>query len=174
MFGGIPFFISKIIMEKKDPFCVRQTGSFIRKMSFTNTQFNTKPTLIKRSGRKILGLYPAEKLARKMTQANHVLHRPAGLTIDAGAYNLYIASNLDWKVVFEINDGRSYWISVPEFNQHKLWIDRGQGPQYVIQFKYLHLDGDSGASIDYGSACPPIKLDKPRSSQLSLFGGEIW
>jgi hypothetical protein len=143
-------------------------------MIITNTNFSTKPKFVRRQGRKILGFYPEEKLARKMTQANHILQRPPGLTIDAGAYDLHIASNLDWKVIFEIDDGRSYWITVPEFNQHKLWIDRGQGPQYVIQFKHLHRDGDSGSSIDYGSTNPPIKPDKPRSSQLSLFGGETW
>ena len=151
-----------------------ERGLLNKKMQLIKDNFTTKPTFVKRDNRKILGLYPKEKLARKMTQANHVLQRPHGLTTDAGAYDLYIANNLDWKVIFEIDDGRSYWITVPEFNQHKLWIDRGQGPQYVIQFKYLHRDGDSVSSIDYSSACPPIKLDKPRSSQLSLFGGEIW
>jgi len=141
-------------------------------MQLTKSYFNTKPEFVRRQGRKILGLYLEEKLARKMTQTNHVLKRPPGLTIDAGAYDLHIASNLDWKVIFDIDDGRRYWITVPKFNQHKLWIDRGQGPQYVIQFKHLHREGDSGSSIDYGSANPPIKLDKPRSSQLSLFGGD--
>jgi hypothetical protein len=141
-------------------------------MQLLNSYFSTKPEFVRRQGRKILGLYPKEKLARKMTLSNHVLRRPPGLTIDAGAYNLHIANNLDWKVIFEIDDGRSYWITVPEFNQHKQWIDRGQGPQYVIQFKYLHRDGDNGSSIDYSSACPTINMEKPRSSQLSLFGGK--
>ncbi len=140
-------------------------------MKLSNSYFATNAILVKRNNHKILGLYPEEKLARKMTQAKHVLQRPPGLTIDAETYNQHLADKDDWRIIFEIDDGRGYWITVPEFNQRKRWINRGQGPQYVIEFKYLHHDGDTGPFTPFGgtsSAMPPVK---PKSPQLSLFGG---
>ena len=135
-----------------------------------NCNFTTNPTFVKRDNRKILGLYPEEKLARKMTQAKHVLHRPPGLTIDAETYNLHLADKDDWRIIFEIDDGRRYWITVPEFNLHKQWISRGQGPQWVIQFKHLHRDDDSGPFTSSCSGGTPFMADKPKAPQLSLWG----
>ena len=149
---------------------MRQTGSFDKEMYLTKDNFNTKATLIKRNGRKILGLYPIEKLARKMTQAKHVLQRPPGLTIDAATYDQHLAVKDDWTIVFEIDDGRLYWISVPEFNQHKLWISRGRGPQWVIQFKYLHRDGEDGTFTHSSCIRNSMTPDKPKAPQLSLWG----
>jgi len=138
-----------------------------------NAYFTTPVTFVKMGGRKILGLYPEEKLARKMTQAKHVLKRPPGLTIDAKAYDQHLADKDDWKIIFEIDDGRRYWITVPEFNEHKKWISRGRGDQYVSQFKYLHRDGDDGIETSSYRPPAPVKPSNLESLQLSLFGGAV-
>ena len=138
-------------------------------MLLTKDNFTTKPTFVKRNNRKILGLYHDEKLARKITQAKHILQRPPGLTIDAETYDLNLANKDGWTVIFEIDDGRRYWITVPEFDLHKQWINRGQGPQWVIEFKYLHRDDNSGPFTPSGNISKTIMPDKPKSPQLSLF-----
>jgi hypothetical protein len=142
-------------------------------MLLTDTYFNTNPILIKRQGRKILGLYPAEKLARKMTKASHVLRVPRpGLSIDAETYNLHLADKDDWHIIFEIDDGRRFWITVPEFNQRKHYIDRGQGKQVVIDLIDLHRDDDDGSSCVSLKDATPAPVKSSKSQQLSLFGGE--
>jgi len=140
-----------------------------------DVDFTTKPTIIKRNNRKILGLYPEEKLARKMTKANHVLRVPRpGLSIDAETYNLHLADKDDWRIIFEIDDGRRFWTNVPEFIQRKHYIDRGQGKQVVIDLVDLHRDDDSGPFTPSGSTCNPMPPEKPKAPQLSLFGGDAW
>jgi hypothetical protein len=156
---------------KKAPSVSGSTGSFAKKMMITNTQFSTPATLVKRNRITILGLYTEEKLARKMTKSHHILQRPPGLTIDAEAYNQHLADKDDWTIIFEIDDGRRFWVTVPEFNLHKRWISRGQGDQYVIQFKYLHRDDDTSAAILSSGTGNPAQPDKPKYLQLSLFGG---
>jgi hypothetical protein len=147
------------------------TGSFVETMILTENYFITKPTFIKRNNRKILGLYPVEKLARKMTKSKHILQRPPGLTIDAETYDLHLSDKADWTIIFEIDDGSHYWITVPEFNLHKQWINRGQGSQYVIQFKYLHRD-DVGKDAIISGIPESMKAIQPQNLQLSMFGGE--
>ena len=137
--------------------------------------FNTKSQLIKRKGHTILGLYHAEKLARKMTQAKHVLRLPrAGLTIDAETYERELANKIDWRIIFEIDDGRRFSITVPEFNQRKHYIDRGQGKQVVIDLVDLHRDDDNGPFTSSGCINNLMPPSKPKAPQLSLFGGESW
>lgn len=135
--------------------------------------FITKPTLVKRNGVTILGLYPDEKLARKMTKANHVLRVPrAGLTIDAETYEKELSNKYDWSVIFEIDDGRHFCITVPEFNQRKHYIDRGQGKQVVVDLVDLHHDVDCRpltTASNYNNFSQPAK---PPSPQLCLFGGD--
>ena len=136
--------------------------------------FNTNPQFVKRNGVTILGLYANEKLARKMIKDYQVLRRPPGLTIDAEAYDANVAGKTDWSIVFDISDGRRYFITVPEFDRHKRFIDRGQGLQWLIEFKYLHRDGDDGPFTSFGSTCIAAKPDKPKAPQLTLFGGDSW
>ena len=135
-----------------------------------DVDFNTKPEFVRRQGRKILGPYPEEKLARKMVQAGHVIRIPEpSYTIDAETYDHELASRLDWNIIFDIDDGRRYWIAVPEFNQRKVFLDRGRGPQWRIAIKYLHRDDDSGPFTYSGTSnlMPPAK---PKAPQLSLWG----
>jgi hypothetical protein len=124
---------------------------------------------VKRNRHTILGLYPEEKLARKMTKSYQVLRRPPGLTVDADAYDTNVAGKADWTVVFEISDGCRYWIPVPEFERNKKFIDRGQGLQYCIEFKYLHRDGQLDNAFNDNLLNRPAK---PQSPQLAFnFGG---
>jgi hypothetical protein len=136
---------------------------------FAEFHFNTKPQFVKRKGVTILGLYSTEKLARKMTKSNQVLRRPPGLTIDAEAYGTNVAGKADWYMVFDISDGRRYWITVPEFDLNKKLIDRGQGQQWVIEFRYLHRDDEDIDDLDI-----PVIGGKSKSPQLSFsFGGNV-
>ncbi|MGA2367896.1 MAG: hypothetical protein ABSF74_04930 [Dehalococcoidia bacterium] len=131
--------------------------------------FNTKPQFIKRNRHTILGIYPKEKLARKMTKSHQVLRRPPGLTIDAEAYDANVVGKVDWTIIFDISDGRRFWIAVPEFDRYKRFIDRGQGPQLLIEFKYLHRDNE----LNDANITNPVNLpDKPETPQLAFnFGG---
>jgi len=131
--------------------------------------FNTTPQLFKRNRHTILGVYPEEKLVRKMTKDSQVLRRPPGLTIDAEAYDANAAGKVDWSIVFDVADGRRYWITVLEFDRHKKFIDRGQGPQWLIEFKYLRRDGDSDHPFNDDVYDPTVE---PKTPQLAFnFGG---
>ena len=139
-------------------------------------KFTTKPQLIKRNGRKILGIYPQEKLARKITQVKHVVRVPQpSLTIDAVTYDRELANKLDWCIIFEIDDGRQYWITIPEFNQYKKFLDRGQGAQWRIEINRLHCDGDdAGRFTNTSYTNTPVKSpEKPKTPQLGFNLGGI-
>jgi len=139
--------------------------------------FTTKPILIKRNNRKILGLYPEEKLVRKMVKAGHVVRIPEpSFTIDAETYDREVSANLDWCIVFNVDDGRRYIISVPHFNQHKVFMNRGRGDQWRIPLKRLTridgwTNGGSGGATDPAPLTP--KPSKSSVQQISLFGGEL-
>jgi len=131
--------------------------------------FNTKPQFVKRNNVTILGLYTEEKLARKMTKSYQVLRRPPGLTIDACAYDANVAGKDDWTIVFDISDSRRFWIPVTDFERYRKPIDRGQGQQYVIEFKYLHRDNELNDANITNPINPP---DRPKTPQLAFnFGG---
>jgi hypothetical protein len=131
----------------------------------TEFKFTTKPEFVKRNGVTILGLYPDEGLVRKMIKSHHVLRRPPGLTIDASAYASHVEGKTDWTIVFDISDGRRFWITVPEFDRHRKWINRGQGEQHCIEFKYLHRGGDLGLPFNDNL---PNQSAKRKGSQLQF------
>jgi len=144
---------------------------------WVSTYFTTSPQLIKRNRVTILGLYPEEKLVRKMVKAGHVVRIPEpSFTIDAETYDREVSVNLEWRIIFCVDDGRRYLISVPDFNQYKSYMNRGRGDQWRIPLKRLtRIDGwaNSGSG---GATDPATSTTKPSKSsvlQLSMFGGEL-
>jgi len=111
-------------------------------------------------------------------KAGHVVRIPEpSFTIDAETYDREVSSNLDWCIVFDVDDGRRYIISVPHFNQHKVFMNRGRGDQWRIPLKRLtRIDGwvnsGSGGAIDPVPSTP--NPSKSSVLQISMFGGESW
>lgn len=107
-----------------------------------------------------------------MTKSTQTLRKPAGLTIDKTLYD-QLRGQADY-VYFEISDGRNYYIETALLDQIVTIINRGQGVQLAIRYKYLHHLNENGNDEDDRHTYDTLKSPySPKTPQLAFNFGDL-
>jgi hypothetical protein len=105
-----------------------------------------------RAGRAI-GRLIGREYHKMVSRPDQILRSPPGFGFDVWAMDFYVLPRVDEIVVADRVNGRVYRSSAENFKLHRMQINRGAGPQYVLPLVYWRTDEDTGA--------PPARLSAP-------------
>ena len=93
-----------------------------------------------RSGRTI-GRLIGRQYYKLITRPDQILRSPPGFGFDVWAMDFYVLPRVDLLVVEDKVHGRVYRSSAQNFVEHRMEINRGAGPQYVLPLAYWETEG---------------------------------
>lgn len=88
-----------------------------------------------RAGRAI-GRLIGRQYHKLVTRPDQILRSPPGFGFDVWAMDFYVLPRVDQLVVEDKVNRRIYRCSAETFQQHRIQINRGAGPQYVLPLGY--------------------------------------
>lgn len=88
-----------------------------------------------RAGRAI-GRLIGRQYHKLITRPDQILRSPPGFGFDVWAMDFYVLPRVDELVVEDKVNARIYRCSAQTFQQHRIQINRGAGPQYVLPLGY--------------------------------------
>ena len=92
-----------------------------------------------RAGRTI-GRLIGRQYHKLVSRPDQILRSPPGFGFDIWAMDFFVLPRVDEIVVEDRVNGRVYRSSAENFKQHRIEINRGAGPQYVLPLAYWHAD----------------------------------
>ena len=104
-----------------------------------------------RAGRAI-GRLIGREYHKIVSRPDQVLRSPPGFGFDVWAMDFYVLPRVDEIVVEDRVNGRVYRSSAENFKLHRMQINRGAGPQYVLPLVYWRADGNNTASPSRAAA----------------------
>jgi hypothetical protein len=91
-----------------------------------------------RAGRAI-GRLIGREYHKLVSRADQILRSPPGFGFDVWAMDFFVLPRVDELVVEDRVNGRVYRSSTENFKQHRIQINRGAGPQYVLPLAYWRV-----------------------------------
>jgi hypothetical protein len=113
-----------------------------------------------RAGRAI-GRLIGRQYHKLVTRADQILRSPPGFGFDVWAMDFYVLPRVDEIVVEDRVNKRIYRSTAANFIEHRIQINRGAGPQYVLPLTYWQTDGDGRTS----TTARPTTAPEPTSPQ---------
>jgi hypothetical protein len=124
-----------------------------------------------RAGRAI-GRLIGREYHKMVSRPDQILRSPPGFGFDVWAMDFYVLPRVDELVVEDRVNGRVYRSSAENFKQHRLQINRGAGPQYVLPLVYWRID-EADTSTPRRVAAPAIPAVPPPSSDTPTNQGRL-
>ena len=119
-----------------------------------------------RAGRAI-GRLIGREYQKLVSRPDQILRSPPGFGFDIWAMDFYVLPRVDTIVVEDRVNGRTYRSSAENFRQHRLQINRGAGPQYVLPLVYWEAEEDE-KSRRKAQPTPPIPAEPAGPQQRRL------
>lgn len=94
-----------------------------------------------RAGRAI-GRLLGRQYHKLVTRPDQILRSPPGFGFDVWAMDFYVLPRVDEIVVEDRVNKRLYRSTAANFVEHRIQINRGAGPQYVLPLAYWQCDGE--------------------------------
>ena len=107
-----------------------------------------------RAGRAI-GRLIGREYHKLVSRPDQILRSPPGFGFDIWAMDFYVLPRVDAIVVEDRVNGRTYRSSAENFRQHRLEINRGAGPQYVLPLAYWEAEEAAAPRRKLRPAPPP-------------------
>jgi hypothetical protein len=98
-----------------------------------------------RAGRAI-GRLIGRQYHKLITRSDQILRSPPGFGFDVWAMDFYVLPRVDEIVVEDRVNKRVYRSTAANFIEHRIQINRGAGPQYVLPLSYWLSDEESKPS----------------------------
>jgi hypothetical protein len=108
-----------------------------------------------RAGRAI-GRLIGRQYHKLISRPDQILRSPPGFGFDVWAMDLYVLPRVDELIVEDRVNGRVYTSTAENFRQHRLQINRGAGPQYVLPLSYWQAEETAPARRPRPAA-PPVQ-----------------
>jgi hypothetical protein len=99
-----------------------------------------------RAGRAI-GRLVGRQYHKLVTRPDQILRSPPGFGFDVWAMDFYVLPRVDEVVVEDRVNKRVYRSSAANFIEHRIQINRGAGPQYVLPLSYWQTDDAGKLSV---------------------------
>ena len=96
-----------------------------------------------RAGRTI-GRLIGRQYHKLVSRPDQVLRSPPGFGFDCWAMDFYVLPRVDELIVEDRVNGRVYRSTAENFVQHRIQINRGAGPQYVLPVAYWEVVQERG------------------------------
>jgi len=106
-----------------------------------------------RAGRTI-GRLIGRQYHKLVTRPDQILRSPPGFGFDVWAMDFYVLPRVDELIVEDKVNRRVYRSSAENFQQHRIEINRGAGPQYVLPLAYWEVVGQGGPPRAAAPASP--------------------
>jgi len=94
-----------------------------------------------RAGRAI-GRLIGRQYHKLVTRPDQILRSPPGFGFDVWAMDFYVLPRVDEIIVEDRVNRRLYRSTAINFVEHRIQINRGAGPQYVLPLAYWQCDQD--------------------------------
>lgn len=107
-----------------------------------------------RSGRAI-GRLIGREYHKLVSRPDQILRSPPGFGFDVWAMDFYVLPRVDELVVEDRVNGRIYRSTTENFKRHRLEINRGAGPQYVLPLAYWRTEEDDAPRRRPPQPAPP-------------------
>jgi hypothetical protein len=120
-----------------------------------------------RAGRAI-GRLIGREYHKMVSRPDQILRSPPGFGFDVWAMDFYVLPRVDEIVVEDRVNGRVYRSSAENFKQHRMQINRGAGPQYVLPLVYWRADESAPAPRQAAAPATP-----PASAPASASQGRL-
>ena len=119
-----------------------------------------------RAGRAI-GRLIGREYHKLVSRPDQILRSPPGFGFDIWAMDFYVLPRVDTIVVEDRVNGRTYRSSAENFRRHRLQINRGAGPQYVLPLVYWQTEEDGRMHrLSRPAPAPPGEPAGPRQRRL--------
>lgn len=109
-----------------------------------------------RAGRTI-GRLIGRQYHKLVSRPDQILRSPPGFGFDVWAMDFYVLPRVDELVVEDKVNRRVYRSTAENFRKHRIEINRGAGPQYVLPLAYWEVVGPKGEAH---VAVPPMSLSQ--------------
>jgi hypothetical protein len=106
-----------------------------------------------RAGRTI-GRLLGRQYHKLVSRPDQILRSPPGFGFDVWAMDFYVLPRVDELIVEDKVNRRVYRSTAENFQQHRIEINRGAGPQYVLPLAYWEVVGSSKPAPGPGSEPP--------------------
>ena len=97
-----------------------------------------------RAGRTI-GRLIGRQYHKLVSRPDQVLRSPPGFGFDCWAMDFYVLPRIDELIVEDRVNGRVYRSTAENFVEHRIQINRGAGPQYVLPLAYWEVVSERGS-----------------------------
>ena len=113
-----------------------------------------------RAGRAI-GRLIGREYHKLVSRPDQILRSPPGFGFDIWAMDFYVLPRVDAIVVEDRVNGRVLRSSAENFKQHRIEINRGAGPQYVLPLVYWQTDDQPASSGRTRATSRPVAQEPP-------------
>lgn len=120
-----------------------------------------------RAGRTI-GRLIGRTYHKLVTRPDQILRSPPGFGFDVWAMDFYVLPRVDELVVEDRVNRRTYRSSAENFIEHRIEINRGAGPQYVLPLAYWESGDRSAKPSAPATAAPPAAAAAPPTQNRLL------
>ena len=122
-----------------------------------------------RAGRAI-GRLIGRQYHKLITRPDQILRSPPGFGFDVWAMDLYVLPRVDELIVEDRVNGRTYTSTTENFKLHRMQINRGAGPQYVLPLSYWQAEDTTPPRRSRPAAAapppPPVPAGPPDQRRL--------
>lgn len=120
-----------------------------------------------RAGRAI-GRLIGREYHKLVTRPDQILRSPPGFGFDIWAMDFYVLPRVDHLIVEDRVNGRIYRCSADNFKLHRMQINRGAGPQYVLPLAYWEAEEARAAPKRPSQPAPepPAEPTAPNQGRL--------
>lgn len=122
-----------------------------------------------RAGRAI-GRLIGRQYHKLITRPDQILRSPPGFGFDVWAMDFYVLPRVDEIVVEDRVNQRVYYSTAANFVEHRIQINRGAGPQYVLPLAYWQTEAPassgSAAPVQTPTVSEPAATVESRQSRL--------
>ena len=115
-----------------------------------------------RAGRAI-GRLIGRQYHKLITRSDQILRSPPGFGFDVWAMDFYVLPRVDEIVVEDRVNKRIYRSTAANFVEHRIQINRGAGPQYVLPLIYWQAEEGGKPTTTTRSVMSPASVDPPPS-----------
>jgi hypothetical protein len=112
-----------------------------------------------RAGRAI-GRLIGRQYHKLVTRPDQILRSPPGFGFDIWAMDFYVLPRVDEIVVEDRVNKRLYRSTAANFIEHRMQINRGAGPQYVLPLTYWQAE-ESGKPAGAARRAAPAPAESP-------------
>ena len=121
-----------------------------------------------RAGRAI-GRLIGRQYHKLVSRPDQILRSPPGFGFDIWAMDFYVLPRVDELIVEDRVNGRLYRSSAENFINHRMQINRGAGPQYVLPLAYWeNVENGAAERRQEPAATPPVEPAPTATNQGRL------